>query len=401
MRPRPRRDRWPGLRSPTAFPASSISPWSTRTRKPTRGFRSGRSRATATERSTTPAPWRASAGDTTCPWNRCASCKSNAASRTTLTRRSARSWATRSSRKRRRAPSRHRCAAGRAIPLLTKPRAVGSPRASRSSRRVSGRAPAGSAGPGSVAGRCRQAAAMRDSAVFSLGAPAREGAFFAARENPMVAFLLAVIAAAPAPACNPVPAPAVRFTPGEQLRYKLDVLGADVGTFEVTLEIPQGADRERATLMARSRAKTSAFVSTNLGRYEAFVSTLLHADLMPVRFREDLDEGENHRSLEVDFPPRGGKLQAKTTINGKPDSLDLAASPAARDILSTFFLLRAQPLKRGTPICAEVYAARKMWTLAGTVGPREQIETPLGKFNAVRIDATATRHDDPGVKRST
>ena len=122
---------------------------------------------------------------------------------------------------------------------------------------------------------------------------------------------------------------------------------------------------------------------------------------MPVRFREELDEGENHRSLEVDFPPRGGKLQAKTTLNGKPDSLDLAASPAARDILSTFFLLRAQPLKRGTPICAEVYAARKMWTLAGTVGPREQIETPLGKFNAVRIDATATRHDDPGVKRST
>jgi hypothetical protein len=224
---------------------------------------------------------------------------------------------------------------------------------------------------------------------------------FATRENPMVAFLLAVIAAAPAPACRPVPAPAVRFTPGEQLRYKLDALGADVGTFEVALDVPQGADRERATLLVRSRAKTSAFVSTNLGRYEAFVSTLLRADLMPVRFREELDEGDNHRSLEVDFPPRGGKLQAKATVNGKPESLDLAASPTTRDILSTFFFLRALPLKSGTPICAEVYAARKMWTLAGAVGPREQIETPLGKFNAVRIDATATRQDDPAVKRTT
>jgi Protein of unknown function (DUF3108) len=216
----------------------------------------------------------------------------------------------------------------------------------------------------------------------------------------MIAFLLAVIAAAPAPVCAPVPVSAARFTPGEQLRYKLDVLGADVGTFEVSLEAPQGADRERAALVARSRAKTSAFVSTNLGRYEAFISTLLRADLMPVHFREELDEGANHRSLEVDFPPRGGKLQAKATYNGKPDSLDLVATPVARDMLSTFFFLRAQPLKTGTPVCGEVYAARKLWTLSGAVGPREQIDTPLGKFNVVRIDTVATREDDPTAKRA-
>jgi hypothetical protein len=223
---------------------------------------------------------------------------------------------------------------------------------------------------------------------------------FAVQEMGMVAFLLALMAAASAPACNQAPLLAVRFTPGEQLRYKLDVLGADVGTFDVSLEAPQGADRQRAALVARSRAKTSAFVSTNLGRYEAFISTLLRPDLTAVSFREELDEGNNHRSLEVDFPSRSGKLQAKSTFNGRPDSLDLPASPLARDLLSAFFLLRALPLKTGTPVCAEVYAARKMWTLAGAVGPREQIETPLGKFNVVRIDTTATRLDDANVKRA-
>jgi hypothetical protein len=216
----------------------------------------------------------------------------------------------------------------------------------------------------------------------------------------MLAFLLALIAAAPPPACSQAPLAAVRFTPGEQLRYKLDVLGADVGTFEVFLEAPQGADRQRGSLVARARAKTSAFVSTNLGRYEPFVSTLMRPDLMPVTSREELDEGDNHRSLEVEFPPRNGKLQAKSAFNGKPDSLDLNATPHARDILSTFFFLRAQPLKTGTPVCAEIYAARKMWTLTGAVGPREQIETPLGKFNVVRIDSTAIRQDDPSVKRA-
>jgi hypothetical protein len=216
----------------------------------------------------------------------------------------------------------------------------------------------------------------------------------------MVATLLALLAAAPAPACAPVAVPATRFTPGEQLRYRLDVFGADVGTFDVAVETPQGADRQRATLQARSRATTSAFVNTNLGRYDAFIRTLLGPDLMPVHFREELDEGDKHKSVEVEFPSRTGKLQTRATTNGKPEPLDLPATPAARDLLSTFFFLRAQPLKTGTPVCAEVYAARKMWTLSGAVGPREQIETPLGKFTAVRIDSTATRQDDPSVKRA-
>jgi Protein of unknown function (DUF3108) len=216
----------------------------------------------------------------------------------------------------------------------------------------------------------------------------------------MLATLLALLSAAPAPACTPTVVPATRFTLGEQLRYKLDVFGADVGTFEVALEGPQGADRRRASLQARSRATTSAFVSTNLGRYDAFIKTLLGPDLMPLQFREELDEGDKHHSVEADFPPRNGKLQVRATTNGKPQALDLPATPAARDMLSTFLFLRAQPLKTGTPVCAEIYAARKMWTLAGKVGPREQIETPLGKFNAVRIDATATRQDDERVKRA-
>src|SRR5215470_15231710 len=104
-------------------------------------------------------------------------------------------------------------------------------------------------------------------------APGHRAAHLSGWENAMFGFLFALIAAA----CNPVPAPAARFTPGEQLRYKLDVLGADVGTFEVALEAPQGADREHGSLVVRSRAKTSAFVSTNLGRYEVFVTTLLGA----------------------------------------------------------------------------------------------------------------------------
>src|SRR3989441_9938274 len=129
----------------------------------------------------------------------------------------------------------------------------------------------------------------------------------------MMVTLLALLLAAPAHACSPAPTPvrAARFAPGELLRYRLDVLGTDVGTFEVSREAPQGADRGRAALVARSRAKTNAFVTTNLGRYEGFISTLLGPDLMPIRFREELDEGDTHHAVEADFPPHAGKLAAR------------------------------------------------------------------------------------------
>ena len=216
----------------------------------------------------------------------------------------------------------------------------------------------------------------------------------------MTATLIALLLAAPAPACSPIEVRAARFAPGELLRYRLDVLGTDVGTLEVSLEAPQGADRGRASLVAHSRAKTNAFVTTNLGRYEGFISTLLGPDLMPIRFREELDEGDTHHAVEADFPPRGGKLAARASTNGKLEPLQLDATPLARDMISTFFFLRALPQKAGTPVCLEVYAARKMWSMTGAVGPREPVEIPLGKFNTIRIDLVAVRRDDANVKRS-
>jgi len=216
----------------------------------------------------------------------------------------------------------------------------------------------------------------------------------------MTATLFALLLAAPTPSCAQLEVRASRFTPGEQLRYRLDVVGADVGTFEVSLDTPEVADRGRGSLVARSRAKTNAFVSTNLGRYEGFISTLIGPDLMPVHFREELDEGDRHRAVDVDFPPKGGKLAARSSVDGKVEPLELEATPIARELVSAFLYLRALPLKAGTPVCLEVYAARKMWSMTGAVGPREAVDIPLGKFNAVRIDLVAVRRDDASVKRA-
>jgi hypothetical protein len=212
----------------------------------------------------------------------------------------------------------------------------------------------------------------------------------------MLASFAVLLAAVPLPHCAAVPPPAVQFAPGQQLKFRLDLLGADVGTFDVSLE--RAPASEGAALAVHARARTSAFVSTNMGRYEVFAVSLLGKDLRPVKYREEVDEGPTHRTIEVRFPPSGGKLPISATKDGNPDPVELEAGPTARDMLSTLYLLRGQVT--GRPVCADVYAGRKVWRLEGAMAEGEEIETPLGKFKTLRFDGTATRLDDTNVKRT-
>jgi hypothetical protein len=207
------------------------------------------------------------------------------------------------------------------------------------------------------------------------------------------------VAAATAPLCGGGPARPPRFAPGESFKYRLDLLGADVGTFEIQIERPPAGAQKGAAVLLRSRAHTSAFVSTNVGRYEAFAESLVGKDLAPISYREQTDEGDTHRSQAVEFPPRGDQLGVRITLNGKPEDLSLAATPSARDMLSAWLAIRGTALSVGTPFCNEVYASKHMWRVTGSVAAKEQLETPLGSFQTARIDTVATRADDPEVVR--
>jgi hypothetical protein len=215
----------------------------------------------------------------------------------------------------------------------------------------------------------------------------------------LIALLLAASSSPPGPVCPPQKLQAARFTPGEVLGFRIDVLGADMGTFEVSVR-PPPAQEKRAALELTFRARTSAFVSTNVGRYEAYATALLTPDFSPLHYREDIDEGDTHRAAELNFPPENGVLPVQATKNGMPEPFTLPAGSDVRDIISTLYLLRAQPMKQGTPVCLEIFAGRKIWKLQGQVGARETIETPLGKLPSVRLDMESVRVDDPSVKRS-
>jgi hypothetical protein len=208
---------------------------------------------------------------------------------------------------------------------------------------------------------------------------------------PMLAVLIAAL-------CPPQQLAPAKLAPGEVLQYKLDVVGVDAGTFDLRTEPPPPAEQQRAGVQLTSRAKTNAFVSTNMGRYDAYATALIARDFTPLRYREDIDENTVHRGLELSFPPEKGKLTVKATKNGEPEPFTVPAGEAVRDILSTLYLVRRASLSQ--PVCLEVFATRKIWKLTGKMAAKEIIETPVGRFASLRFEGEAVRADDPNVRRA-
>lgn len=210
--------------------------------------------------------------------------------------------------------------------------------------------------------------------------------------------MLALLASLLASPCPPQQLPSANFAGRETLLYKLDVLGAEVGSFEIRAEPPPSAEEPRAAALLSSRAKTNAFASTNLARFETYSTALIAPDFTPLHYREDVDENDLHHGTELTFPPHDGALVVKATRNGEPVPLTVQADAGVRDMISTLYLLRR--LRLHQPVCLEVFAGRKIWKLTGELAARESIETPLGRLPSLRFDGEAVRLDDANVRRT-
>jgi len=204
----------------------------------------------------------------------------------------------------------------------------------------------------------------------------------------------------PPPLCPAMPLAPHKFAAGERLTFGVDAYGADIGTLEVWLESPPREERPRVELIAHARAKASLFVNTNLGNYATLATSRIGPGLAPLFAHEEVEDNGVRWLHEFALPAAQGKLAVRASKDGEPQQLELPATPSARDLLSTFFAIRASVLTPGTLLCFEVYAGRHLWKMTGAVGPHEVLDTPLGKLNTVRLELSSQRLDDPRVTRS-
>jgi hypothetical protein len=178
------------------------------------------------------------------------------------------------------------------------------------------------------------------------------------------------------------------------LEFDLDALGAKAGTMTMRVQRP-----ESGALPVQVEVQSSSFMSS-VRRVKAKLTSYLHPKtLRPSRHVEDAVENEVTRKVNVLFGAKDRSIKVDATVGQKNSHHNYTYDKDVLDVAGALYAIRQLPMKEGLPVCFDVYGTRRMWRLAGTVGAREHVTTPLGEFDAWHLTGTAVRLDKPSTKR--
>jgi hypothetical protein len=209
------------------------------------------------------------------------------------------------------------------------------------------------------------------------------------------AVLALSLGAAPAcglPALGPGEPP---WRTGESLGYDLDVLGiVKAGTMQLAVERPMSGGK---VIPLRARARTDAAIA-NVKRFAGVALSWIDArTLLPERYRDEADEGGVRKTSDARILPAGPELTIEYRYGERSGKSSYPRERDVLDALSTIYYLRAARLAPGDRFCFDLVANRRFWRLEGTVAAkRERVDTPAGRFETFRVDATTRRADRPG-----
>jgi len=220
--------------------------------------------------------------------------------------------------------------------------------------------------------------------------------------QPMLAPVLALLLAAPAPApaCSlpPLAGPAPWHT-GERLRMELSLLGSvKVGEVQFSVERPISGG---AVIPLVSKARNTARFGPLQKLVAMGLSWVDARSLRPERYREQSDEDGRRRSMDVRFVPPGPSVTLDLLDGATRGSATFERQGEALDAVAAMYYLRATRLVAGDRICLDLVANGKYWRFDGAVArATERIEVPAGRFEAVRVEGTARRADGAGKSRA-
>jgi hypothetical protein len=201
------------------------------------------------------------------------------------------------------------------------------------------------------------------------------------------------------PACGLPPlAPGDRpWRTGETLGYDLDVLGmVKAGTMQLTVERPMSGGK---VIPLRARARTTQTAASLKPTVAVALSWVDAATLRPERYRDETEDGSVHRVSDTKIAPAGPELVIEQRYGDTTGKTAYARERDVLDAVSAIYYLRSARLSPGDRICFDLVANRRFWRLEGTVAAKkEKVETPAGKFETLRVDATTRRADRPQDK---
>lgn len=183
------------------------------------------------------------------------------------------------------------------------------------------------------------------------------------------------------------------FTPGEELSYELSFSGLYVGRMEIKVGRPRMVNGDQA-LTFFARARTSGFTSaikSFAGRYMVLSDA---DDFRPIVLRSESKYGEDPRTEHAKFTA-AKKVSAEYLQQGKSGVRAYDREKPVFDILTLLYYARMIPLERGTKLCQEVYADKRLWRMEAEIAGVQDVPTPAGNKKATLIKTKWVRIPHP------
>jgi len=175
---------------------------------------------------------------------------------------------------------------------------------------------------------------------------------------------------------------------GERIAYAVELNGARTGEATLTADAA-GSGTWEVGVEARQ--------SSLLGSSHFSARSSLSRSLRPGHFRDQLDGWGGRRTSDSQIDRSPNAVRIDWTDGGKPGMNAYLRRPAVLDFASTVPYLRAAALSPGGSLCFDAVGATHYWRVEGRVAlAPEPVATPMGRFQALRLDAVMARADGKG-----
>lgn len=194
---------------------------------------------------------------------------------------------------------------------------------------------------------------------------------------------------------------ALPFSRGEELLYQAEfrrgpVRGIDVAEFRFSADAAQVAPKDpppgdSMVLRLVGDAASRGFFTKLAGfYYHQHVESMVEANPFTVLRTSKLEEhGKRVRTSEAVFDHQSHKViwsERDPNQSQAPRTTSVDFSEPIQDVLTVIYFLRTQPLEVGKSFDVPVSDAGRVFRFSVAVVERKQINTVLGRVNAVRVE---------------
>ena len=180
------------------------------------------------------------------------------------------------------------------------------------------------------------------------------------------------------------------FAPGEKLTYSITWSAFDAG--EVTATVQRTANDPHDDYEVVTTARSHGFVSLLYNLNDEFRSRFSPDTSCSAGISKQVVEGRRHKRTEITFDS-SRKLAILDEHNlakpsEPPKHSEEAIPECVQDVVSAFYYLRSQPMQVGDRIHVPVNDGSKTTEVIVEVQAREEIDTPIGRRAAFRVEPT-------------